>query len=284
MRVMTTVFLMNPSKSRKIAIAMLTVLTCWLAGCSGAGSTAPSTPSTAQAPVQVAGSVVSTAGSSNEMNVVMPAPIVASLTELGGSGFGVEWVSVAGDGTARTEPVDLAGDAGAAITGLTEKINADQATAPGRSALAGLAAITSPAGSPVWVFSPMLDTEGPLDFNQLAFDQSPPDVVTAVTAAGKLPNLQGRDVTFVVTPVAGAQQPLSQLQVGYQRAIWEGVATAAGASKVTFFDAPAPPRAAEPSRRSRFRTRTPRSTRSSRDRPGPARCRPPPSSSPTRRR
>jgi outer membrane protein OmpA-like peptidoglycan-associated protein len=236
MRVMTTVFLMNPSKSRKIAIAMLTVLTCWLAGCSGAGSTAPSTPSTAQAPVQVAGSVVSTAGSSNEMNVVMPAPIVASLTELGGSGFGVEWVSVAGDGTARTEPVDLAGDAGAAITGLTEKINADQATAPGRSALAGLAAITSPAGSPVWVFSPMLDTEGPLDFNQLAFDQSPPDVVTAVTAAGKLPNLQGRDVTFVVTPVAGAQQPLSQLQVGYQRAIWEGVATAAGASKVTFFD------------------------------------------------
>jgi outer membrane protein OmpA-like peptidoglycan-associated protein len=170
------------------------------------------------------------------MNVVLPAPIVASLTELGGSGSGVEWVSVAGDGTASTEPVDLTGDAGAVITGLTDKINADQAKAPGRSALAGLAAITSPAGSPVWVFSPMLDTEGALDFNQLAFDQSPPDVVNAVTAAGKLPNLQGRDVTFVVTPVAGGQQPLSQLQVGYQRAIWEGVATAAGASKVTFFD------------------------------------------------
>jgi outer membrane protein OmpA-like peptidoglycan-associated protein len=170
------------------------------------------------------------------MNVVVPAPIVTSLTELGGSGSGVEWVSVAGDGTVSTEPIGLSGDAGAAVTALTEQINADQATAPGRTALAGLAGIASPAGAPVWVFSPMLDTEGALDFNQLAFDQSPPNVVAAMTAAGELPDLQGRDVTFVLTPVAGGQQPLSELQVGYQRAIWEGVATAAGASKVTFFD------------------------------------------------
>jgi outer membrane protein OmpA-like peptidoglycan-associated protein len=208
-----------------------------LAGCSGSGSTTQTTPtSTTQQPVQVGGSVISTAGSSNEMNVVVPDPIVTGLTELGGAGSGVEWVAVAGDGTTSTEPVGLTGDATAAVTSLTEQINADQATAPGRAALAGLAGISSPAGSPVWVFSPLLDTQGALDFNQLAFDQSPPDVVTAVTAAGKLPNLQGRDVTFVVSPVAGAQQPLSELQVGYQRAIWEGVATAAGASKVTFFD------------------------------------------------
>jgi len=43
-------------------------------------------------------------------------------------------------------------------------------------------------------------------------------------------------VTFVVTPVAGQQQKLSDLQVGYQHAVWEGIATAAGASNVTFFD------------------------------------------------
>ena len=184
----------------------------------------------------IGGSVVSTAGSSNETEIVLPAPITDSLTALGGSGSGVEWVAVAGDGSTATEPIGLAGDAATAITDLTAKMNADQATAPGRSALAGLAAIKSPAGTPVWVFSPLLDTQGVLDFNQLAFDESPPNVVTAATAAGALPDLTGRDVTFVVTPTAGTQNKLSELQVGYLHAIWEGIATAAGASKVTFFD------------------------------------------------
>ena len=86
----------------------------------------------------------------------------------------------------------------------------------------------------VWVFSPLLDTRGALDMNLLAFDQSPPDVVNAVTASGSLPDLTGREVNFVVTPVAGEQNALSDLQVGYQRAIWEGIAGAAGASRVTF--------------------------------------------------
>ncbi|HYN71390.1 MAG TPA: hypothetical protein VES60_02730 [Nakamurella sp.] len=70
----------------------------------------------------VAGSVVSTAGSSNETTVVLPAPITASLTGLGGSGSGVEWVSVSGDGkTTSTEPVGLTGDAGAASAGSPTK-------------------------------------------------------------------------------------------------------------------------------------------------------------------
>jgi outer membrane protein OmpA-like peptidoglycan-associated protein len=210
---------------------------CWLGGCSsGSGSSSGSaSASSAQADVQVGGSVISTAGSSNEMNVVVPAPIATSLTELGGSGSGVEWVSVAGDGTASTEPTSLA-DAATAITDLTGQMNKSQATAPGRSALAGLDAVKSPAGSPVWVFSPMLDTMSPLDFNQLAFDESPPNVVDAVKAAGKLPDLQGREVTYVVTPPAGEQEKLTDLQIGYQHAIWDGIATAAGASKVTFID------------------------------------------------
>ena len=71
----------------------------------------------------------------------------------------------------------------------------------------------------------MLDTEGAVDFNQLAFDESAPIGVKAVSDAGTLPNLR-RDVTFVVTRVAGTQEKRSDLQVGYQHAIWEGLAAA----------------------------------------------------------
>ena len=226
-------------RGRRIAVAALGVTLGVLTACSSGAGSATSTPaatSTAAQPVTVAGSVVSTAGSSNETEIVVPEPIVASLTELGGSGSGVEWVSVAGDGSTSTEPIALTGDAAAAVTGLTEQMNELQAAVPGRDALAGLAAIASPAGSPVWVFSPLLDTQGALDFNQLAFDEAPPAVIKAATDSGALPDLTGREVTFVISPVAGGQKPLTELQVGYQRAVWEGIANAAGASKVTFFE------------------------------------------------
>ncbi len=216
------------------AAAVVTLLAVVAAGC-GSSSSDGSSPasSTGAAPVTVAGSVVSTAGSSNEAQIVVPDAVAAEWAALGGDN-GVEWVAVAGDGTTTTEPAAVAGaDATAA---LTKQLNAFQAQAPGRDALAGLDAVASPAGSPVWVFSPLLDTRGALDMNQLAFDQSPPDVVNAVTAAGELPDLTGRQVNFVVTPVAGEQNALSDVQVGYQHAIWEGVATAAGAEKVTFYD------------------------------------------------
>ena len=225
-----------PTLPCRIALAAFAACMLALAACSsGSGTGAGSTAQSSQAPVTVAGSVVSTAGSSNEAQIVVPDAVAAEWAELGGDN-GVEWVAVAGDGTTRTEPVGFSGDAKAATAAFTEKLKAFQAQAPGRAALAGLDALTSPPGSPVWVFSPMLDTRGALDMNQLAFDQSPPDVVAAVQAAGALPDLTGRAVTFVVTPVAGQQNELSDVQVGYQHAIWEGVATAAGASKVTFFD------------------------------------------------
>ena len=50
------------------------------------------------------------------------------------------------------------------------------------------------------------------------------------------PTSKGREVTLVVTPTAGAQRKLSKLQIGYQRAVWEGVVRAAGAKRVTFFE------------------------------------------------
>ncbi|HEY5978158.1 MAG TPA: OmpA family protein [Microlunatus sp.] len=179
---------------------------------------------------------MSTAVSSNEAQVAVPAPVAASWTALGEKGSGLEWVSVAGDGTPKTSDIDLATDPAAGTTTVTDGINANAAQADGRSVLAGLDAIASPDKAPVWVFSPLLDTEEPVDFRELAFDESPSSVIKAVKKADALPDLEGREVTFVVTPVAGEQAKLSKLQIGYQRAIWDGLAQAAGAKKVTFYD------------------------------------------------
>ncbi|HET9872174.1 MAG TPA: OmpA family protein [Propionibacteriaceae bacterium] len=207
-----------------------------LAGAACGSSTPEPAASTPPKDVKVAGSVVTTAGSSNEMDVVVPGPVEEEWAALGSKGLGVELVKVAGDGTATREPADLTGDAAAQVAALAEAMNAFDATAPGRSALSGLSSIKSSAADPVWVFSPMLDTKAPLNFTQLAFDESPTRAVKTIQKAGKLPNLKGRQVTFVVTPVAGEQEKLSKLQVGYQRAIWENLAKASGAKKVTFFD------------------------------------------------
>lgn len=216
-----------------VAVAVLSL--GLLGACTSGPGTEPSSPPEPPRPVVVAGSVVSTAGSADETEIVVPDEIKASWATIGSKGSGLEWINVDGDTATAGPPADLATDAVAATTQLTTAMNAQVAQSPERSALAGLEAITSPAKSPVWVFSPLLDNTGPLDFNALAFDESPTTVIKAAKKDGDLPDLTGRDVTFVVTPVAGAQKKLSELQIGYQRAIWEGMATAAGAKKVTFY-------------------------------------------------
>jgi outer membrane protein OmpA-like peptidoglycan-associated protein len=220
----------------RLAACLLALPVALVAACGAPAETAPDNASTPAAPVVVKGSVVSTAVSANEMQVAVPEPVSAAWTSLGEKGSGLEWVKVAGDGRATTADIDLAADPAAAAAAVANDINADSSTGPSRSALAGLDAVDSPAGTPVWVFSPLLDTRKPVDFRELAFDESPPNVVKAAKKAKSLPTLKGRDVTFVVTPVAGAQQKLSKLQIGYQRAVWEGLATAAGAKRVTFYD------------------------------------------------
>ena len=142
-----------------------------VAACSGPAQ--QPTPEASAAPVKVAGSVVSTATSANEAAIVIPEPVTASWTNLAQKGSGVEWVKVTGDGGTSSTPADLATEPQQAIGRLTEELNANNAQADGRSALAGLNALSSPAASPVWVFSPLLDTTGPLDFTELAFDTSP---------------------------------------------------------------------------------------------------------------
>lgn len=224
----------RPDVRRWVGV-LLALPLAFVAACSADQST-PQTAQTSAAPVQVKGTVVSTAVSSNEMQVSVPDPVAAAWTALGQKGSGLEWVSVAGDGTAKDSDIDLATDPSAGAASVADKINADAAQADGRSVLAGLDAVDSPAKTPVWVFSSLLDTKEPVDFRELAFDESPTAVVKATKKAGDLPDLTGREVTFVVTPVAGDQAKLSKLQIGYQRAVWEGLAKAAGAKKVTFYD------------------------------------------------
>ena len=176
---------------RRLAACLLALPLALVAAC-GADQPTPTTEQTPAAPVQVKGTVVSTAVSSNEAQIAVPEPVTASWTALGQKGSGLEWVSVAGDGTDKTTDVDLATDPAAGATTVPEKINADAAQTDGRSVLAGLDAIDSPAKSPVWVFSPLLDTEAPVDFRELAFDESPASVVKAIKKAGDLPDLKGR--------------------------------------------------------------------------------------------
>lgn len=220
---------------RRLAACLLALPLALVAACTS-GQPTSTTEQTPAAPVQVKGTVVSTAVSSNEAQVAVPDPVAATWTGLGQKGSGLEWVNVAGDGTAADTDIDLATDPASGAASVADKINAAGAQADGRSVLAGLDAVDSPAGSPVWVFSPLLDTKEPVDFRELAFDESPASVVKAVKKADELPDLKGREVAFVVTPVAGDQEKLSKLQIGYQRAVWEGIAKAGGAKKVIFYD------------------------------------------------
>src|SRR5690349_14486351 len=152
----------------RLAAPLLALPLALLAACGG-GQQQPST-STPPADVKVAGTVIGTATSTNEAQIAVPGPVATSWTTLGQHGSGVELVEVGGDAKTSSTPIDLAAVPDQASDQLTKDLNGNAATADGRSALAGLEAVKSPAGSPVWVFSPLLDTTGALDFNELAFD------------------------------------------------------------------------------------------------------------------
>lgn len=206
------------------------LLMALLTGCSPSAAPSAST-TTAAAPV--GGSVISTGNSTNQLIATLPQAVADQWNALQASGKGVEWLNTPNTtGIVRT-PVAAGGESSQA---LIDGINAAAGEATDRSVLAALNELESPAGSPVWVFSPLLDTRAPLDFNELAFDEPPADVVKAVKKAKMLPDLKGREVSFVINPVAGEQVKPSDLQNGYLHAVWEGLAKAAGAERVEFFD------------------------------------------------
>lgn len=216
---------------RPLRLLLAPILTLVLvAGCTA--SSAPS-PSPTAAPLPVGGSVISTGNSSNQMVSTVPVAVIDQWNALQGAGKGVEWLNTPNTTEVIRTSVSVgAGDSQA----LVDRINAAAGTGNDRSVLAALNDLQSPAGSPVWVFSPLLDTRAPLDFRELAFDEPPTDVIKAVKKAKALPDLKGRSVNFVLNPVAGDQAKPTDLQNGYLHAVWEGLANAAGAKQIEFFD------------------------------------------------
>ncbi|MFT3860723.1 OmpA family protein [Micropruina sp.] len=203
-----------------------------LAGCAPASGPSATPSANASAP-PVGGTVISTGDSPNQMVTTLPQAVADQWNALASQDAGVEWVS-----TPNTTTIDTTARAvgGAGSQQLVDAINGTAGTGTDRSVLAALNDLKSPAGSPVWVFSPLLDTRDPLNFNELAFDEPPADVVKAIKKAKQLPDLEGRLVSFVINPVAGDQAALSDLQNGYLHTVWEGLAKAAGAKRVEFFD------------------------------------------------
>ncbi len=181
--------------------ALLTpvVFVALLAGCTPA--TAPSASPTA-APPPVGGSVISTGDNTNQMVATLPQALTDQWNALQASGKGVEWLSTPNTTDITRTQLAVGGDAS---QGLIDRVNAAAGAGTDRSVLAALNDLDSPAGSPVWVFSPLLDTRAPLDFNELAFDEPPGDVVKEVKKAKALPDLKGREISFVINPVAGEQ-------------------------------------------------------------------------------
>lgn len=215
--------------------ALLTLAATVLAvtGCSAPASPSNPPQPSASTQVTVGGTVISTGSTTDQMTSGLPQAVADQWTALRAEGKGVEWLSAPNTDqvTKATSPVGETDS-----QQLIDSINALAGTGTDRSTLAALDQIGSPAGTPVWVFSPLLDTRKPLDFRELAFDETPSEVVKEVKKNGDLPALKGRVVNFVVNPVAGNQAPLSPDQVGYVRAVWEQVAKAAGAKRVEFFD------------------------------------------------
>lgn len=217
------------SRPRNLLLTVLAALVL-LAGCT---PPANQTPSPSASPPPVGGSVISTGSSTNQMVATLPQAVADQWNALAGRTKGVEWLS-----TPNTTELNRSAHAVGADQNqvLVDAINAVPGAGEDRSVLAALNDLKSPAGSPVWVFSPLLDTRAPLDFRELAFDEDPTAVVKAVKKAKQLPDLKGRLVSFVINPVAGDQAKLSDLQNGYLHAVWEGLAKAAGAERVEFFD------------------------------------------------
>lgn len=218
----------RPLVATLLTVALLT--TGLLAGCTPAS--APSASPSASAP-PVGGSVISTGNSTNQMVATLPQAVADQWNALAADGKGVEWLNTPNTTDIVRTPVAVGGDQSQA---LVDAVNGVQGAGTDRSVLAALNDLESPAGSPVWVFSPLLDTRDPLDFTELAFDEDPAAVVKAVKKAKDLPDLKGRQVSFVINPVAGDQAALSDLQTGYLHAVWQELADAAGAERVEFFD------------------------------------------------
>ena len=114
-----------------------------------------------------------------------------------------------------------------------QTINGGGGAEPGQAIFLGLEGLQLDTNEPMYVVSSLLDTRAPLDMRRLGWDVPPQDIIADLKRSGELPALPA-DVTFIVRPVAGAQEPLRQPQVEYREALWTAIAEASGAAETRF--------------------------------------------------
>jgi len=117
------------------------------------------------------------------------------------------------------------------VLALEDLMHTTPATAPGEGLALGMATLTITSPQLV-IVSPGLDSQDPLDFQDLGWDVKPHEVAAAV--APEITSLEGTSVTFVVVPSAGAQQPLRPAQREYREDLWRALFKSAGAEEVNF--------------------------------------------------
>lgn len=174
----------------------------------GAPSAAPAVPSV---------TLVSTAGTTLESEIVLPESSLELLTQASEANGQLVWISADGSGEARLSERDLTprtrhGDEvmppaqrkvriAEDLDAFIEELNAVDSSG-GRDVLAGLQKV--PAGTgPVLLVTSGLQTSDPLDFATMGFDVDPAGVAGFLAEHGELPALQGRDVTWLVVPTTG---------------------------------------------------------------------------------
>ena len=196
--------------------------------------------------------LVATAGTVEETDVAItgtPADLVRQVSEENGHS---DLIKVDGDGATTVTPYDLTprdsngtelkpvqrrqAATDALIADLTRTMNEFDSSVPGRSVLAGLQAVPAGGSGPILVYtSAALDTNDPMSMIALGFDVDAETVVKQLKDAKELPaNLRGRDIIFVLTPVAGAQKAPRQPQQLYIKKLLTAVVKAGGAANVEF--------------------------------------------------
>lgn len=201
--------------------------------------------------------IVQTAGTVFEADIVWPVEVTDLLTDAAESNGTLAWVKADGDNhtetlsfdlTPRTDRGDEIKPPSARATAISDMLverrvamNAFDTTSPGRSALAGLQAVKSGGTGPVLLVTVGLDTNDPLDMAALGFDALIGDVVEDLAANNEIPDLDGREVWLVWVPTAGEQAPLRQPQRDYRDQLYTGIIEAAGGTVTRILDTEAAP-------------------------------------------
>jgi outer membrane protein OmpA-like peptidoglycan-associated protein len=124
----------------------------------------------------------------------------------------------------------------AILNRLENEMNVQASPPGGRSLFLGLLRAEFLKGVPVYVISSGLDLDDPVDFRKLGFDVPPAQLVEKLTAARQLPNLEGAEVEFILTPSTGQQEQLRQKEKTYVKAVWKALLEAGHASSVDFVE------------------------------------------------